>query len=145
MSMPPGRWRAAVCYDSPSVTRIVRETLDEMEWSYERDRALHHFSKLMVVIAIPSNSYVFRFKVNEPIQLKIDVYDERPTHAGDIHFLELDGITPSNAPKVRRFLQRFSEKLPRKPYSFFMVERFKAGFLNRHHMISRREWSRWGV
>jgi hypothetical protein len=99
----------------------------------------------MVVMAIPSNSYVFRFRVREPIDLTIDIYDERPTHSGDIHFMELDGINQRNAGKVRAFLRSFSENLPRKPYEFFMVERFKAGFLNRHHMSARREWSRWGI
>jgi hypothetical protein len=145
MATPPEKWRAAVCYDSPSITKIARKTLDSMGWEYDRDRALHHFSRLMVIIAIPSNSYVFRFKVNYPVDLIIDIYDERPTHSGDIHFLEVDGITRKNARFVREFLQDFSKNLPKKPYEFFMVERFKAGFLNRHHMSARRQWSRWGV
>ncbi len=145
MSNPPNKWRAAVCFDSPSITRILRQTLDDLGWSYDRDRALHHFSRLMVVIAIPSNSYVFRFNVKDPVKLKIDVFDERPTHAGDIHFLEIQGITSTNAPKVRKLLNTFSNNLPRKPYDFFFVERFKAGFLNRHHMSSKRQWSKWGV
>lgn len=145
MAIPPEKWRAAVCYDSPSVTKMVRKTLDDLGWVYERDRALHHFSRLMIVMAIPSNSYVFRFRVKDPVEITIDVYDERPTHAGDIHFLEVDGITNRNANRVRTFLQGFSQNLPRKPYGFFPVERFKAGFLNRHHMTAKREWSRWGV
>lgn len=145
MSTVPVKWRAAVCYDSPSITRMVRKTLDDMGWKYDRDRSMHHFSRLMVVIAIPSNSYVFRFIVREPVELVVDVYDEKPTHAGDIHFIEVDGIDNSNAPKVRKFLQSFAGNLPRRPYDFFMVERFKAGFLNRYHMRARREWSHWGI
>jgi len=145
MKEVPSTWRAAVCYDSPSITKLVRETLDEMGWTYDRDRALHHFSRLMLVIAIPSNTYVFRFIVREPVELVMDIYDERPTHSGDIHFIEINGIDGINAPKVREFLQRFSTKLPRKPYGFFLVERFKAGFLNRHHIRARREWSHWGI
>ena len=145
MSKVPTKWRAAVCYDSPSVTKMVRKTLDDLGWDYDRDRAMHHFSRLMVIIAIPSNTYVFRFIVKKPVEFVIDVYDERPTHAGDIHFIEVDGINSSNAPKVRKFLQLFASNLPRKPYSFYPVERFKAGFLNKYHMRSRSEWSHWGV
>jgi hypothetical protein len=52
MAKLPIKWRAAVCYDSPSVTKMVRKTLDDLGWKYERDRALHHFSRLIVVLAI---------------------------------------------------------------------------------------------
>lgn len=145
LATPPEKWRAAVCYDSPSITRIVRETLDDLGWKYDRDRGLHHFSRLIVILAIPSNTYVFRFIVNEPLEVVIDVYDERPTHTGDIHFIEVDGLSGKNAPKVRRFLQEFASKLPKKPYEFFWKERFRAGFLNKDHVRSKREWSRWGV
>jgi hypothetical protein len=145
MVTPPDKWRAAVCYDSPSLTRMVRETLDELGWKYERDRALHHFSRLIVVMAIPSNTYVFRFIVSDPIDIVIDIYDERPTHTGDLHFIEIEGLNYVNARKVRRFLNLFTSKLPRKPYSFFWKERFRVGFLNKHHVRAKREWSRWGI
>ena len=145
MAIPPEKWKAAVCFDSPSITKMIRETLDDLGWEYERDRALHHFSRLIVVLSIPANTYVFRFIVRKPVEMVIDVYDEKPTHSGLLHFIEIDGLTKGNAPKARLFLNEMASRLPRKPYEFFLVERFKSGFLNRDHMRAKREWSRWGI
>ena len=141
----PDTWRAPVCYNAPSISKTVRETLDKLGWEYDRDRSLHSFSRLMVVLAIPAVTYVFQFIVREPVEFIINVYEEKPTHAAELHYIEIKGINTKNAPKVRRFLQEFSNALPKKPYKFHWTERFKAGFLNRAHLNARREWGRWGV
>jgi len=145
MAVPPSTWRAAVCFDAPSISKVVRETLDELGWKYDRDRTIHSFNRLWVAISMPAVSYVFQFIVKDPVDLIINVYEEKPTHAAELHFLELKGLSSGNAPKVRRFLQEFSSSLPKKPYKFHWTERFKAGLLNRHHINSRKEWGRWGV
>ena len=145
MSHPPSTWRAAVCYDSPSISRKTREALDTLGWTYDRDRSERHFSKLMVVIAIPQASYVFQFLVRDPGKFVINVYDEKPTHSGLVHYIEVKGITKKNAKHVRRFLQTFSDSLPRKPYRIFWVERLKLGFIRFEHITAKREWSRWGI
>ncbi|MBN1391066.1 MAG: hypothetical protein JXA22_10545 [Candidatus Thermoplasmatota archaeon] len=145
MASPPSTWRAAVCYDAPSISKVVRETLDGLEWKYERDRTVHSFNRLWVAISMPAVSYVFQFIVSEPVELVINVYEEKTSHAAELHLLELKGIDRKNAPKVRKFLQRFASSLPKKPYRFHWTERFKAGFLNRAHLNAKREWGRWGV
>jgi len=145
MAEPPSIWRAAVCYDAPSISRVVRETLDELGWEYERDRSIHSFNRLYVAISMPAVSYVFQFIVSDPVEVIINVYEEKPTHAAELHFLELKGLNRRNAPKIRRFLQKFASGLPKKPYSFHWTERFRTGLLNRHHLNSRKEWGRWGV
>ena len=145
MKTPPKTWRAAVCYDAPSISKVVRETLDSMGWEYERDRGIHSFNRLWVAISMPAMSYVFQFIVMDPVELVINVYEERPSHAAQLHFLELKGINRGNASRVRSFLQQFASTLPKKPYRFHWTERFRAGFLNRHHLRSRREWERWGI
>jgi hypothetical protein len=145
MSVPPSTWRAAVCFDAPSISKVVRETLDDLGWEYDRDRSVHSFSRLWIAISMPAVSYVFQFLVRGPVEVVINVYEEKPSHAADLHFLEIKGLDGKNAPKVRRFLQEFASKLPKKPYRFHWTERFRAGFLNRHHMNSKREWGKWGV
>ncbi|MBN1539679.1 MAG: hypothetical protein JW939_05995 [Candidatus Thermoplasmatota archaeon] len=145
MALPPSSWRAAVCYDALSISRIVRETLDGLGWKYERDRTVHSFNRLWVAISMPAVSYVFQFIVSEPVELVINVYEERPNHAAELHFLELKGVNSKNAPKVRKFLQAFASSLPKKPYNFHWTERFRAGLLNRHQIDSRKEWGRWGI
>lgn len=145
MSHPPSTWRAAVCYDSPSISRKTREALDTLGWTYDRDRSERHFSKLMVVIAIPQASYVFQFLVRDPGKFVINIYDEKPTHSGLVHYIEVKGITKKNAKHVRIFLHTFSDSLPRKPYRIFWVERLKLGFIRFEHLTAKREWSRWGI
>ena len=145
MARPPEIWRAAVCVDSPNISRAMRKALDELGWEYERDRSHHNFSKLMVFIMIPQMSYVFQFLVRSPIKIVINSYDERPTHAGDIHYLEIKGLDRKNAREVRRLLHVFEEKLGMKPYHFHWKERFRAGLLAKPHLEAPREWSRWGI
>ena len=145
MSDPPSTWRAPVCFNAPSNSRMVRETLDRLGWTYDLDRSMHSFSRLMLVLAVPAVSYVFQFLVREPVEFVINVYDEKPTHAAELHFIEVKGITKNNAPKVREFLQEYAGSLPRKPYQIHWTERFKAGLLNRHHINAKREWKKWGV
>ena len=145
MVKPPGTWRAAVCYDSPSISRVVRETLEGLGWEFERDKGLHHFNKMMVVIAMPQASYVFKYIVKKPVRFSISVYDEKPTHSGVVHYIEVDGITKENAPKVRRFLQGFAGSLPREPYDFFWVERVGLGLIRPEHLTAKRRWASWGI
>jgi hypothetical protein len=145
MTSPPSTWRAAVCYDAPSISKVVRETLDDLGWEYDRDRSIHSFSRLWIAISMPAVSYVFQFLVRAPVEVVINVYEEKPSHAADLHFIEIKGITKKNAPLVRKFLQNLSSSLPKKPYRFHWTERFRAGFLNRHHINARREWGKWGI
>jgi hypothetical protein len=142
---PPERWRAAVCFDAPSTASKLREAMDALGWTYERDRGMHHFSRLYIVISMPTNSYTFRFMVLKPIKVQIDVYEERPNHSAELRFVEVKGLDRRNAPMVRKLLNEFASSLPRKPYAFFWQERFRAGLLNRHHLTARREWGRWGI
>jgi hypothetical protein len=145
MVTPPETWRAAVCRDSPNVSKAIRKVIDNMGWEYERDRSHHNFSRLMLFITMPQMSYVFQFLVRDPVEIVINCYDERPTHASDIHYLEIKGLTKRNAPMVRKMLQGFVDELGMRPYDFHWKERFRAGLLARPHMEARREWSRWGI
>jgi hypothetical protein len=142
---PPESWRAPVCFDAPSTASRLREALDSLGWEYERDRGMHHFSRLYVVISMPSNAYTFRFMVKRPVKVRIDIYEERPTHTAELRFIDISGLDGKNAPKVRQLLNEFASSLPRKPYDFFWQERFRAGLLNRHHLTAKREWSHWGI
>ncbi|MEA3558979.1 MAG: hypothetical protein U9R75_06970 [Candidatus Thermoplasmatota archaeon] len=145
MAVPPEKWRASVCYNSASIAKKVRETLDELGWEYERDRSIHSYARLWIVISLPSVTYVFQFFIRTGNGFVINAYDERPTHAGELHFIEIKGITKKNAKDVRKFLQLFARSLPQKPYNFHWKERFRAGFLNREHIIAKRKWGQWGV
>jgi len=145
MAYPPETWKAALCVDSPNISKAMRLALDELGWEYERERSNHHFTRLMVFITMPQNSYVFRFNVNSPARIVIDCYDERPTHVGEIHYMEIRGLDRKNARSVRELLQTFANKLGRRPYDFHWKERVRSGLLSRPHLEARREWSRWGI
>lgn len=142
---PPDTWRAPVCFDAPSTASKLREAMDHLGWEYERDRGMHHFSRLYIVISMPTNSYTFRFKVKRPVKVQFDIYEERPNHSAELRFVEVKGLNRKSAPRVRELLNEFADSLPRRPYDFYWQERFRAGLLNRHHLTAKREWSRWGI
>ena len=142
---PPETWRAAVCYDAPSTASRLREAMDTLGWKYDRDRGMHHFSRLYIAISMPTNSYTFRFNVKRPVKVQVDIYEERPNHSAELRFLEVKGLDRKNASRVRELLNEFASSLPRKPYAFFWQERLRAGLLNKHHLLAKREWGRWGI
>lgn len=145
MSSPPEIWKAPVCYDSASIAKKVRETLNKLGHEYDRDRTIHSYSRLWVVISLPSVTYVFKFIVKGEMDVVIKAYDEKPTHAGELHFIEISGIDKKNAKFIRKFLHVFAGSLPKKPYEFHWKERFRVGFLNREHMTAKRKWGQWGI
>ena len=134
-----------MCYDAPSTASRLREAMDTLGWKYDRDRGMHHFSRLYIAISMPTNSYTFRFNVKRPVKVQVDIYEERPNHSAELHFLEVKGLDRKNASRVRELLNEFASSLPRKPYAFFWQERLRAGLLNKHHLLAKREWGRWGI
>ena len=100
------QWHSAVCYNSKSIAKVTRETLDRLGYSYDRERTYKPYSKLMVIMPLPKFSYVFQFKVTKPSEFIINIYDTRPTHSGELHLLEILEI---------------SEKLPLASYKLLLV------------------------
>ena len=132
------RWTAPVSIPSNEMVAHVKETLEEMGFTYRRERTYHHYSRLLIVLPMPESSYVFRFRVLSPAKFLIDLYDTRPTHSGELHFIELRDV--ENLDVARRFLRKLVARMPRKPWKFTFMERFRTGFLTPEYVRARRIW-----
>jgi hypothetical protein len=138
-------WHAAACYDSKSMATIARETLNKLDFTFERDRTYKPYSKLMIVMPLPKFSYVFQFQVSKPAKFIINFYDTNPTHSGVLHLIEIMDITPENLVHIKKFLKYFAKNLPRKPWKFFWVERFRYAFAAPEYLRAKKAWHEMGV
>jgi hypothetical protein len=139
------RWHSAVCYNSKSMAKVSRETLDQLGYSYERERTYKPYSKLMVVIPMPKFSYVFQFKVTKPSEFIINIYDTRPTHSGELHMLEILEISERNLNYVKKYLSGLANNLPRKPWKFFWAERFRYAIAATEYLRAKSAWREMGI
>ena len=138
-------WHAAICYNAKSIAKISRETLDELGFKYERERSYKPYSKLMVVFPLPKYSYVFQFRIKEPVEFIINIYDTKPNPSGDLHLIEITEISKDNLAQIKKFLQAMTNKLPRKPWKFFWLERFRYAFAAPEYLKAKKAWKKMDV
>ncbi len=138
-------WHSAVCYNSKSMAKITRETLEELGYIFERNRSYKSYSKLMIILPLPKFSYVFQFNVTAPEKFIINFYDTKPTHSGELHLMEIQNITPNNIKYVKEFLKALSNNLPRKPWKFFWSERFRYAIAAPEYLKAKKAWRKMGV
>lgn len=138
-------WHSAVCYNAKSIAKITRETLNELGYDYERTRSYKPYSKLMVMFPLPRFSYVFQFKITNPKEFIINVYDTKPTHSGELHLLEILDINVDNLSKVKEYLNKLVENLPRKPWKFFWSERLRYAIAAPEYLRAKKAWHEMGI
>jgi hypothetical protein len=138
-------WHAAVCYNARSVAALIRESLEELDYDYTRDKGEKASTRVVVVVPLPEFSYVFKFRVSRPASFIINTYDVRPTHSGEVHIIEVQDITEENLEDVQRLLKHFAEKLPRKPWKFFWAERLRYGIIQTEYLEAKSAWYSMGV
>jgi hypothetical protein len=138
-------WHSAICYNAKSIAKLSRETLEELSYKYERERSYKPYSKLMVIFPLPKYSYVFQFRVKEPVQFIINIYDTKPNPSGDLHLIEISEISKDNLEQIKKFLQTMANKLPRKPWKFFWSERFRYALAAPEYLRAKKAWKKMGV
>jgi len=138
-------WRAAICYNARSVAGLLRESLDELGFEYTREKSEKNFTRLVVIVPMPQLSYVFQFKLTKPSEFIINTYDVRPTHSGEVHFVELQNLNSDNLKDAQAVLTRLAEKMPRKPWKFFWTERFRYAILAPEYLESKSAWYSMGI
>jgi hypothetical protein len=138
-------WHSAVCYNSKSMAKVTRETLQELNYSFTRERSYKPYSKLMVVFPLPRFSYVFQFKVEAPASFIINIYDTNPTHSGELHLIEILDITPENQDYIKKYLKALANNIPRKPWKFFWAERFRYAIAAPEYLRAKKAWREMGV
>ena len=137
-------WKSPVSYDARTMTKVVREVLDERKWTYRREKGEMPYSKFMIVMPMPKFAYVYRFVVEEPVQIKIQSYDTRPTHSGLMPFLEIKGITDENAGEVKEVLRAIHDRLPRPAWQFTLGQKFQYALLATEYRQAKKAWKSMG-
>ncbi|MDP6156061.1 MAG: hypothetical protein QF682_08015 [Candidatus Thermoplasmatota archaeon] len=141
----PTTFRTAVWVSAKDLSIITREVLNELDFKFERNRSTKNYSKLIIVVPVPSFSYVFRFDVNEPVQFTIKIYDEKPTPSAEVHFIEIETLSLNNLQQVKKFVQCLASKLPRKPWKFSFSDRFRYAFAAPEYVSAKKKWRMMGV
>lgn len=143
--MPDGaQWTSPVCFDAKSLSQVLRDCLDELDFSYKRTQSDKLYNQVMVLFPIPKSAYIFRFQVTRPIKLWIDFYDTKPSHAGIIPYMDIQGITPKKLKHLKRLFDVMIEKLPRPPWKFAMIQKLQHGLLIPEWHWAKKAWRRLG-
>jgi hypothetical protein len=138
-------WRAAICYNARSVALLLRETLEEMKFEFTREKSEKNFTRMLVIMPMPQFAYVFQFKISKPSEFIINTYDVRPTHSGEVHYIELQKLNEENIKDARLVLRHLVGKLPRKPWKIFMAERLQYGLLAPEYIQAKSAWYSMGI
>jgi hypothetical protein len=123
----------------------MRESLGALGYTYTRDMAHRPFTTFMLIVPWPKFAYVFQFRVEAPSQFLVNIYDTQPTTSGNVHMMEIRGVTPSSVRGVVRLMRRFRRKLGRAPWDFDPAERMQTGYLLGEFTSARRRWRAVGV
>ena len=127
----------------PDRAAALRESMEELGWTFERERSERIYSRFSIVMPLPKVAYVFRFVVTDPLDgVKVDTWEMRLTHRGDISYLSVDGYTYEELRHVQRLLQELVGRLPRRPWDFPLGQRLEAGLWIPEWSQSRKMWQR---
>jgi len=73
-----------VCFDSQSTAPLMRQALEELGYGFERSAGSKLVTRMVVVVPIPTNCYVFRFTVTAKGKAKAALDDKsKPPIAAD--------------------------------------------------------------
>ena len=138
-------WVAAVCLDAITTAKLLRGALNGLNFKFTRDKTQKPFTSLMVVVPVPRFAYAFQFKIQDPSEFVINIYDTKPTPSGILHFIEVQNIDEANLQNVQRVLKELASKMPRKPWKFFWSERFKYALAAPEYVRAKGKWNKMGV
>ena len=124
-----------VCFESRSTATVFRGLLDEMGHEYKRKNVNRSYTRVAVVIALERTALVHRYEM-EGGNVIVDIWEEKPS-SGSVTYIEIRGCGKS---EQRELLQRFSEKLPRRPWEYTFRQKLRNGWLSQGIMGARKSW-----
>jgi hypothetical protein len=109
--------------------------LDELGYEYKRKNVNRSYTKVAVVLALERTALVHRYVI-EKDGITVDIWEEKPS-AGSVTYIELRGGEKA----VRKeLLQKFSTKLPRKPWEYTFGQKLRNGWLSQGILGAKRSW-----
>lgn len=139
------RWETPTSNGVVEVAVALREAMEALGWEFTRERSERAYSRFTVVMPMLKVAYVFRFRVSAPLDdVKVDTWEMRMTHRGDISFLAVDDYTYEDLGHVHALLRELVERLPRRPWDFPLGQRMEAGLMLPEWGQARRMWQQMG-
>lgn len=124
-----------VCFESRSTATVFRKLLDELGYEYKRKNVNRSYTKVAVVLALERSALVHRYVI-EKDDITVDIWEEKPS-AGRVTYIELRG---GEKALRKELLQKFSEKLPRKPWEYTFGQKLRNGWLSQGILGAKRSW-----
>jgi len=124
----------------------MRQALEELGYKFERSSGSRLVTRTVIVVPIPTKCYVFRFAVTgkgaaEVRSLYIDIYDKRLTQTTFVPIMEISGYDEARE-NTKEILNKFIEKLPRKPWEFNAAQKLAVGLANFDILRAKWDWAR---
>jgi hypothetical protein len=133
-------WETPMSNAVTDVAVALRESMEALGWSFERERSERIYSQFAVIMP-----YVFRFRVTDPLpDVCFDAWEMRLTHRGDISYLAVKDHHHPELPQVRTLLGELVSRLPRRPWDFPLGQRLEAGLVIPEWSTSRKQWAEMG-
>lgn len=139
------KWVSPVSFSCEGLSKILRETLEELGYEFKRDHVEKYYDKVYVIVPLFRFAYGFRFIVNEPSKFIVDLYDTQPTHSSVMPYMEIDSVTDDNLKDIQKMLKLMVEKLPREPWKFTKGQRLMHGAIMPEFRKAKKAWERIGV
>ena len=124
-----------VCFESQSTATAFRSLLDELGYKYKRENVSKSYTKVAVVIALERTALVYRYEIDKP-NLTVDIWEERP-NSGGVTYIEMRGGIEE---EYRMILQKFSDRLPRKPWEYTFSQKLRNGWFSQGIMGAKKSW-----
>ena len=124
-----------VCFESRSAATVFRRLLDELGYEYKRENVSRSYTKVAVVIALERTALVHRYEIDKA-NLTVDIWEEKPS-SGSVTYIEMKGGEQDECKKI---LQKFSEKLPRKPWEYTFSQKLRNGWFSQGIMGAKKSW-----
>jgi len=138
-------WETPMSNAVTDVAVALRESMEALGWSFERERSERFYSRFAVIMPMPRLAYVFRFRVTDPLpDVCFDAWEMRLTHRGDISYLAVLDHHHQDLPLVRAVLGELVSRLPRRPWDFPLGQRLEAGLVIPEWSTSRKRWGEMG-
>jgi len=135
------KYKLPISVSSPVAANVLRETLDELGFSYKAGSESVHYTRMALVAPLPRFSQAFVYEV-DMLHIKFLVYDTVPSGPNSVlHFIEirqLEEMVPDKP--ISDILKSFAAKLPRKPWEFSWRERVATGIILPEYMRAKKLW-----
>ena len=124
-----------VCFESRSTATAFRSLLDELGYKYKRENVSRSYTKVAIVIALERTAMVYRYELDES-NLTVDIWEEKPS-SGGVTYIEMKG---GDEEEYRMILQKFSKRLPRKPWEYTFSQKLRNGWFSQGIMGAKKSW-----